>query len=79
MDDLKFTLEELQHMMVGLNAASEPTCQVCQSVRSKLEVMIANETRAEAVEPTGNYEREVSDEYRALGVTKWEVIQGPQE
>jgi hypothetical protein len=73
MDELKFTLEELRHTMMIMNAETiGRRCEICDSARVKLEAMIANESRAEA----DSYEKPVPEWMAKLGVTKIEVEKG---
>jgi hypothetical protein len=51
----KFNLEELRHLMLSANAY--PQCEICSSIRKKLEAMIAHEQEKpvkESVEMAGH-------------------------
>jgi len=67
-----FTLEELRHMMLIMNSETlGKRCEVCDSARVKLDGMI-QELKSQPIL------KEIPEDYKKLGVVKWEVIREEQ-
>lgn len=70
---MELTLDELRHIMATMNGGCiDIYCQICATAREKLEDMI------DELEGKPEF-REVSEEFKRLGVVSIEVIRGKQD